>query len=689
MAAEPIRVDGSLDEEVWSKAAPIVLTQQAPAPGAPTPFSTEVRVAVDGANLYFGITCADPEPDRIAIHTLQRDADLSTDDRVTIVLDTFLDHRTAYYFQINAGGARADGLVSGPEENSRDWDGIWDAATRRTASGWTAEIRIPAATPRFPEGADAWGFNVERAVPRGLLFLRWAGTTLDAKFDDLSRAGELSELGGLRQGLGLSIVPYGLVQYVDDRLSGRRFTKWQFGGDVRYSFTPQLDGVLTARPDFAETEADARQINLTRFPLFFPEKRAFFLEGSNLFRFGLGLEDYFIPFYSRRVGLFEDNVVPIDVGAKALGQAGRFGIAVLDTQTAAAGGAEAANLFAGRLTYDVDEHLRVGAIGTNGDPSGISSNYFAGLDAVWRTSHFQGDKNFFVGVWGGGSGGESTSGRRSGYGIKIDYPNDLWDVSFRFDEFGGALQPALGFLPRSGVRQYRLGVAYQPRPEGGPFGWVQQFFFELEPVLVEDLAGRTESWSVFTAPFNVRTRSGWHLEANWMPQFERLTEPFEISPGIVIPTGSYPFTRYRVEVNSPDAFPLRVSAHAWFGDFFSGHLTETFASIAWAGPSGRLQLELDALNDFGELPEGSFIQRLWQLRLAYSFTPDLFVQCFLQYDSETRNIGVNSILRWTIQPGRDLFLVWNHAWVSPLEDVTNLRTVGDQVVLKVRWTFRR
>jgi hypothetical protein len=342
------------------------------------------------------------------------------------------------------------------------------------------------------------------------------------------------------------------------------------------------------------------------------------------------------------------------------------------------------------MTYDVDEHLRIGAIGTNGDPSGVGSNWLVGADATWRTSTFQGDKNFFVGGWATGTGGDAPPGKRTGYGVQVDYPNDLWDLNLGFDEFGDALDPKLGFLPRPGVRRYRAGVAYQPRPERGPFEWVQQFFFEFEPTLVEDLSGRTESWRVFMAPFNVRTVSGWHLEANYAPQFERLEAPFEVSPGVAIPVGSYSFNRYRVEVNSPDAFPLRVSGLVWFGQFFSGTLTETSASVAWADPSGHLQLELDGINDYGYLPQGNFIQRLWQLRAAYSFTPDLFFQSFAQYDSLTRNVGVNSILRWTIQPGRDFFFVWNHAWVSPLDGgTTNLRRAGDEIVVKLRWTFRR
>ncbi|MGH9365859.1 MAG: DUF5916 domain-containing protein, partial [Thermoanaerobaculia bacterium] len=556
--------------------------------------------------------------------------------------------------------------------------------------GWSAEIQIPASTLRFLGGADSWGLNVVRSVPRDLLFLRWTGITLDAKFTDLSLTGSLTGLAGLHQGLGLSVIPYALGEYLNDSTTGQNFLKGQAGGDIRYSFTPQLDGVVTINPDFAEAETDTRQINLTRFPLFTPEKRAFFLEGSNLFRFGLGIQEEFLPFYSRRVGLFEGNVVPIDVGVKVLGQTGRWGIVALDAETAQSAGAQQTNLFAGRLTYDVDEHLRLGAIGTNGEPSGVGSNSLGGIDAVWRTSRFQGDKNFFVGLWGAGSGGDVGDGKRTGYGVKIDYTNDLWDVSLRFDEFGDSLLPALGFVPRPGTRQYRLGVSYQPRPQRDPFDWVQQFFFELFPTLFEGLDGRTASWRIFTAPFNVQTRSGAHLEANVAPQFERLDEPFEISPGVVIPAGSYPFTRFRVEAQSPESKPLRVGATVWFGDFFTGRLTQIFVFANWTGPGGHWQLNLQAETDSGYLPQGNFIQRLWQLRAVYSFTPDLFVQSFVQYDSESRNTGVNTLLRWTIQPGRDLFLVWNHGWVSPLEGgAWNLQTTGNQVILKLRWTFRR
>jgi hypothetical protein len=688
-----IRLDGALDEPDWRNAGAIEeLLQQQPRPGEPTPYRTRILVLADRENLYFGFECFDPAPKKIAVHTLRRDGNLDGDDSVAIVLDTFGDGRNGFFFKINAAGARLDGLISGPEELSYDWDGVWDAATRRTPEGWTAEVVIPARTLQFRGGVAEWGFNVGRAVARDRMVLVWSGATLDAKFEDMSRAGRLAGVGGLEQGYGLSFAPYALGRFTKDREGDRRNTTGDLGTEVGYNLTPALAGVLTVNTDFAETEVDSRQINLTRFPLFFPEKRSFFLEGSNLFEFGLGIAEsqVFIPFYSRRVGLFEGRVVPIDVGLKVLGRAGRWGIAALDVEMGDASFAPSTNLFAGRVTYDADPHLRLGAIVTDGDPDGIHHNTLAGVDAVWRTSTLFGDKNFFVGLWGASSGGDVGKGRRTGWGGKVDYPNDLWDVSLNFNDFGDSLDPALGFLPRPGTRQYQAGIAYQPRPDGGVFGWVRQFFFELEPQVVQDLRGRTQSWEVFTAPFNVRTESGEHLEANWIPTFERLDVPFEIAPGVRIPPGSYPFTRFRVQVESAEHRVWGVAATMYFGDFFDGRLTQTEVAVSWTPARGHVQLDLSAENDFGELPQGDFIHRLWALKAVYAFTPDLVLSDFVQYDSESRTVGMNARLRWTVRPGNDVFLVWNRGWRRPLEDRGfSAIPVSDQVVLKLRWTFRR
>ena len=696
-AAGAIRLDGRLDEPDWAAAGVISdLVQQSPTPGGPTPYRTEVRLLTDGGTLYIGVTCIDPDPAAIAIHTMQRDADMEGDDTVSLVFDTFGDRRTGYYFRLNAAAARYDGLIVDQETVSPDWDGIWDAAARVAAGGWTLEVAIPAPTLRFTPDAAAWGFNVERYVARDRTTLRWTGTTLDARLPDMRRAGSLEGIGDLRQGLGLSMSPYGLVRHDTDYTRDDSDTTGDAGLDVAYGLTEQLSGVLTINTDFAETEVDTRQINLTRFPLFYPEKRYFFVEGANQFDFGIGLGRDFVPFFSRRIGLFDGERVPIDAGAKIIGRQGRFGIGVLDVKTRDTMVAPATSLFAGRVTYDVDERLRVGVIGTRGSPDGVTDNWLGGLDAIWQTSTMFGDKNFSAGAWWSMSGGDAPAGdpggRADGWGFKIDYPNDLWDSALVFKSFGESLDPGLGFLPRPGVRIHRAGVALKPRPRSGWWaGKVRQFFFELFPRYVTDHAGTAESWEVFTAPFNVETPGGARVEANWVPAFERLDLPFEVSPGVTIPEGSYHFIRYRAEASSRPDRTLQAGGSVWLGGFYDGRLTEIEFYVRSADRSGHVTLEVDGLHIQGALPAGDFITRLWQLKTAYSFSPDLVLSLYGQYDSESRNAGVNARMRWTLRPGADLYVVWTRGWLHPpdAERALEAEPLDAEAVVKLRWTFRR
>lgn len=692
----PIRIDGDPDEPAWADAAVIAdLVQQDPHPGQPTAFHTEVRVLIDSDNIYFAFRCVDPEPDKISVHTLQRDGNLDSDDHVTVVLDTFLDQRTGYFFSINAAGAKLDGLITAADSSSTEWDGIWEGKARKTSDGWTAEIAVPAKTLHFARGGSEWGLNIERVVPRQRLHLRWTGTSLDAALVDMRRCGRLTEVEGLRQGLGLSFIPYGLVRYEWRSVDGNGSVQPEIGGDLYYNFTPSLTGVLTINTDFAETEVDAEQINLTRFPLFFPEKRAFFLEGSTNFDFGVGLGTDFIPFFSRRVGLFDERRVPILAGVKVFGRAGRWGLGVLDAYTddlppeETSAGAPRSNLGAARVTYDVTEHLRIGSIFTDGDPSGLTQNRLFGTDLVWQTSKLFGGKNFTAGGWWTRSAGDLSPGDPNGYGVMIDYPNDLWDFNADYRHFGDALDPKLGFLPRRNANWYSGYMAYQPRPGPGPFAWARQFFFEIEPKLIVNLQGVTETWRVFVAPFNVVTTHGDHFEADWIPTFEQLADPFEVSPGVVIPPGGYHFTQFRVQAESSEHRPLAVSATSYFGGFYTGRLIQTILSGSATTRSGRHRFELVSENDFGYLPEGNFIERLNQLRWTYSQTPDLTLSLFAQYESVSRILGWNARFRWTLKPGNDFFLVWTRNWLRTEPDSPlRFQRDSDSVVAKLRWTLR-
>ncbi len=480
-----IQLDGRLDEAEWSGAPRVLLTEQAPKPGGENPYRTEVSILVTNDALYFGFHCVDPEPGRIAAHTMRRDGDMSGDDTVSIALDTYGDQRTGYFFQINRTAARVDGLISNAQSVALDWDGVWDARTTKTDDGWSAEFVIPARSLSFSRRARSWRVNFERFVPRDRLTLRWSSPTLDSFFYDLSRTGSLEGARAMEQGHGIEIIPYGTARTSQFFNDPARAYQGAFGGDVSWRITPQLQSVLTINTDFAETEVDARQVNITRFPLFFPEKRAFFLEGANQFEFGLGLGETFIPFFSRRIGLFEGSQVPINAGIKLNGRAGNWNLGVLDVQTRAAqlpsGQVPGVNLLAARISYDLTPKLRVGTIVTNGDPSGSGSNALGGVDAVYRTSTFMGNRNFAVGGWSARGAGDLAPGSPAGWGYKIDYPNDLWDCAHTLDHFGPALDPALGFLPRPGTQRLDFFCAWQPRPsKEGPLGWIRQEFLENE-----------------------------------------------------------------------------------------------------------------------------------------------------------------------------------------------------------------
>lgn len=687
--ADAVALDGRLDEAAWRQAEVIVLTQQDPRPGAPTPYATEVRVLADGQHLYFGFSNSDPNPEAVAIHTLQRDDEQEADDHVTIVLDTLGARRLGYWFQVNAGGARADGLnVNDTTEDN--WNAIWDAAVQRTASGWTAEIEISTHSLQFNSDLEAWGLNLGRYVARDQLSLRWAGITLDSGIFDLRRAGVLRGITSLEQGLGLAVQPYALARY-NSAPGGDQ--SGDLGVGLKYNFTPQLEGILAINPDFAEAEAEEGQVNLSRFSLFFPEKRPFFLEGSNLFEFGYGLNigddgnlsTQFVPYFSRRIGLVEGQVVPIDAGAKLLGHVGNLSVGVLDVETSDTAVAPSTNLAVARAAYDVSDKLRIGTLMTHGDPTGLTDNTFAAFDGVWRTSEFQGDRNLTVSGWYAHSYGDVAPGQTDGYGVSVEYPNDLWYAFVKANEFGDALDPALGFLPRPGTRQY-LGIAlYRPRPQGGVFDWVRQFQFGGEYIQVDDLNGRPESKELALLPFRLTTESGYFFDPVFIADYEALNEPFTVAPGVTIPAGEYRFNQYSIRGNTPESRPWVVYADFGGGDFYTGTIKSESVEVEWTSPDGKLQLGVSNENNFGYLPQGDFIIRLTQVNAAYSFTPDLALSTFVQHDSINDELGINARLQWIIEPGRELFVVFNHGIEPQLADLNQAPPTGNAVIVKLRW----
>ena len=679
-----IHVDGRLDEPDWAQAPAIgPLTQREPVEGRDATEATDVRILFDEQAIYVGIVCAESHPGGIVSTQLTRDANLDVDDLVTVVLDPFFDHRNGFFFQVNPAGARSDGQISNNAQNlTRDWDGIWDAAVTRTADGWTAELSIPFKTLRFRPDQTVWGLNVERQIKHLFETDRWAAARVTSWIGNLADAGQLIGLEGARQGHGLDVRPY--------VSGGRDAGDGQFTGglDVFKNLTPNLNASITANTDFAETEADIRQVNLTRFPLFFPEKRTFFLEGAGVFDVaGLAGGTDLIPFFTRRIGIHGDEEaggeVPIGVGAKIVGRQSNYNIGLMDVETRdlADGTLRRQNLFAARVSRNIFEQSWVGAIVTNGNPDGTGTNNVIGVDARLATSRLHGDKNVSVDLFAQRTDDQSL-GRDYAAGFGVSYPNDRWDLFLNWKQIGDRFQPALGFVPRVGIRTTNARIAFQPRPKR----WgIRQFFFEFEPEYITNLGNRLENWRLFIAPFNLRTESGEHLEWNVIPEFEHLDAPFEIYPGVILPAASYQWHRYRTEANTATKRWWVVDLAYWWGGFYDGTRKQTGLGVTLK-PNAHLAIAVRADRNDIALREGRFYTQVVTVRADYNFTPNVSWQNLQQYDNESRLLSFQSRVRWILKPGSDLFVVVNRGWVKTFDDA--FESSFDRASSKLQYTFR-
>ncbi|KPJ75970.1 MAG: hypothetical protein AMS19_13475 [Gemmatimonas sp. SG8_23] len=693
--AGPITLDGRLDEPSWRDADSIPgLTMIEPVEGGPLVGRTTVRVIADADALIIGIDCHDPDVSRIVSYSKARDSALEDEDHVKLILDTFLDGRSGYIFAVNPSGARYDALVAdfGEGENAA-WDAAWEAGTARRADGWSAEIRIPVRSLSFRSGVPEWGFNVERRLERLQEVSRWASPVRDAKVTQPSRAGQLQNLPEFTLGLGLTVRPALVAGFEKPAFDAESRATGEPSLDVFQQLGPDAVASLTVNTDFAETEVDNRQTNLTRFPLFYPEKRTFFLEGADIFDFGIGLETFYrpdlVPFHSRRIGLLYGQEIPLVLGGKANGRLGQtnFGGFAVRTgeETLTINGdttvVAPATMGAARVKQNVLAESSIGAIATFGDPEGRPGSWMSGVDATFQTSRLWGDKNLLVGVWGLVTGREDLAGDKTAFGAAVDYPNDTWDVALTYKRIGDGFDPSLSFVPRRNVHLWSGGANWRFRPA---WSWVRWMYFEFRPSVALDLGGEWESYRFFTAPVNWQFESGDRFEFNVAPEGERLAEGFEIADGVVIPPGSYHWTRYRLETEIASKRPVSGQLTWWFGTFYDGTLHQ-FEATLLTKPLEFLTLEMAGEYNVGRLPAGDFDQYLLSGRLQLNFSSDLQWNALVQYDNQSRVVGVNSRLRWTFDPLGDLFVVYNHN-VSDLSG--DWRLESNQLLVKAQYAVR-
>jgi hypothetical protein len=701
------RIDGLLDDPVWQSVPAIDgFRMVEPRPGEEPSERTEARVVYDTHSLYVGIYCHDSEPGRISANTMAHDSggggqsymgyghhgsSTASDDLVRVLLDPFQDKRTAYVFFVNPRGARGEGLAYAGE-SSLNWDGIWEAASRRLKDGWSTEIRIPFKTISFRPGLSAWGLNIERTIARKQEVIRLSGTTLDSNFNNPNEAASLQGIEGIKQGLGITFRPYGLASAYKDPLVPSSYDGEIDGGfDLYKSFTPNLVGVVSYNMDFAETEVDERRINLTRFPMFFPEKRMFFLEGSEVFSFSSSVS--FTPFFSRRVGLYEGSQIPVLFGTKLYGKIGSTNLAILDVQTKAFSLADdsldlpARNLLAARVTQNIFDQSKIGLIFTNGSPTG-ERNSLAGFDFNYSSSKFLGDKNVMLAAWAVYNWNEQEDGRHHGFGFRANYPNDLWNVQSTYAYYGEALDPGLGYMMRQGIQTGFVMVGFQPRPKGGVLaGVVRQFFFDASADYYWDLSGTLETRMVNFSPLSFRTQSGESFGFSIASNRDVLPYDFEVAEGVVLPAGPYGYTSFRLNASTAGHRPVVLEAGYNFGEFYSGHYDDVNLGLTLKF-KGYATLAFDANLVRGRLPEGKFSENVYQVKADIFLSPDLGLMNYVQYDDISNTLGWNARLRWQLSPGNEIYLVYNKNWERQWDPMSRFIPLGERGVVKITLSIR-
>jgi hypothetical protein len=696
-----ITIDGALDEEVWQTAPTIGgLTQREPRTGEPPTERTDVRLLHDENALYIGVMSYDSEPHKIIGTEMARDGGLRSDDRIEILLDTYGDLRNGFYFATNPAGALVDGLVFANGQSNMEWDAIWDVRTRRTSEGWSAEFEIPFKSLSFPAGKRGWGFNISRTIQRKLEEVRWSGARLQTQFFQVSEAGQITNLDGLSQGVGLHVRPFMAGRWLHRRASGQDTVTGRPGLDMFYNVTPSLKLTGTINTDFGETEVDARQINLTRFSLFFPEKRAFFLEDAGVFNFSnsaLLAPAYLstaraqvIPFFSRQIGLVGGEEVPIETGIKLTGKAGRTDLGVLNVRTDDFRRLPGKNFFVARMRQNFLRQSYVGAIATQGDPSRLTSATTVGADLALSTSNLLGTrKNLAFNAFGVKAARAGTSGNDRAYGGSLEYPNDVVELELISRTVEENFDPALGFVSRRNIRLLRLNGRYNPRPNR--FLDLQQTY---NGVIYNRFTrvdtGEVEASNIFIIFPDWHFNSGDALHALMSPDivYERLFVPFEISPGVVLPPGEYRFTRWINNVATAGKRRLQGRVKWTFGRFWSGHGDEWETSMTYKLPP-RLTVNLSAIQTFARLREGRFTARIVSSQVNYTASPFLSFSNLIQYDNRSRNLSWQSRIRWTLQPGNDLFLVVNQGWIhDPNELGFRFSRHDTQLSTKIQYTHR-
>jgi hypothetical protein len=543
-ASSPPKIDGVLDDVAWRSAAHSdAFRQIAPLENIAPTEHTEFWVTYDADCIYVAVCCDDSAGAAgLRAYSMQRDQDNGSDDDVLLAFDTFHRQCDGYFFGLTAAGGKHDGLIQNKGDANYQWDGLWLGKVRRDATGWSAEFAIPAKSLAFDPANTAWGFNISRTVRRKQEVVRWSGFSRAKGTISLPDVGELLGIAGLRQGRGLDFTPYASLIRHSDPAPGEKRLEFNPGFDLIWHVTPSLAATLTVNTDFADAEVDQRQVNLGRFPLFFPEKRAFFTQDASLFTFG-GINSDPLPFFSRRIGLADDgSKVDLLGGLKLTGRAGPLTVGLLDVQIADHNGVASKDLLVGRAALQVLSESNVGVIFTRGDPRIDGDNSLVGTDFNYTNNHLPGNKVLTASVAVQHTDSDYAAGQGAAGTFKVYFPNEPYAANLWLARIGNNYDPALGFVSRTGTNQVSFWNRYR---------WnfkdrlVNNVDLSVEGNETTDLHRRLLDRSVWYPELEIDTVRGDYVYGHYQDHREVLDAPFEIRPGIVIPAGRYAWSSPR------------------------------------------------------------------------------------------------------------------------------------------------
>ncbi len=669
VAPEPIRLDGRFSESVWQTLDSIVdFRQREPLEGASATERTVVRLVRNAGCLYVAVRAYDTDMRSLRSAQLRRDADLSSDDNITILIDSYRDRRGAFVFRTNPNGAMWDAQLTGLDNLNDNWNGNWEVVTGRDSVSWSAEFAIPLRTLRFKPGSDVVGLNVARVVRRKNEEDLWRSWGRAPGIYNLLNAADVGGFGDVRGDRPIEVRPYvsGRLVAPSYDSAGARISPLaravKLGVDAKLAASSTTTADLTLNTDFAQVEADQQVINLTRFPTFFPEKREFFLESSGLF--DVGTPERTQLFYSRRIGLDSTGApVPIPAGARLYGKAGQWRIGLMDVRT---GGAERANDIAVRLGHDLlDRSTIVGMFVDRSVPGAPEERGAAvDLDFPLVLSGYNVEPHF----WMMGTRTPASSGIPLAWRLSTDVPNDLFDSFVSVYSIDSGFNPTMGFVRRTGIWETTGHIDFQPRPN-----FLRIRRLDLTPVPSWDIiADRRNSlaapsgwqtadfeWHAFAGDL----QSGDHFELNVRRELDAPSAAFEIFRGRTIPPGRYWWTTGDIQYQTSSGRPLSAGAIIGSGQFYDGHSSSAELGATFRG-GGHLILGTSYSVTSTHISGGGFTAVQTTGRVEYTFNTHTGVLGFVQFNNESQRADFNLRFHWIPQIGDDVYAVWNSGYTT-------------------------